>query len=72
LPANIPAILVNNPKGGHMQTFMDKQGGLVATAAVNFFDWFMKGSEEGKAFFNSANSKIKTAGWQVQVKNMKA
>jgi hypothetical protein len=40
-----------------MQTFMDKQGGLVATAAVNFFNWFMKDSEEGKAFFTGASSK---------------
>lgn len=64
-------MLVNNPKGGHMQTFMDKQGGLVATAAVNFFNWFMKDSEEGKAFFTGASSKIKSAGWQVTLKNMK-
>lgn len=54
-----------------MQTFMDKQGGLVATAAVHFFNWFMKDDTTGKEFFTSKESKIAAVGWEVQMKNMK-
>jgi len=68
---SIPAILVNNPKGGHMQTFMDKQGGLVAQAGTAFFDWFLKNSTEGKEYLLGKSSPIAKAGWQVQTKNMK-
>jgi len=70
LAENIPAILVNNPKGGHMQSFMDKQGGLVAKAGVAWFDWMMKNSTEGKEFLLGKGSSIAKAGWQVQTRHL--
>jgi len=70
MPARNPAILVNNPRGGHMQTFMDRQGGLVAKAGVAWFDWMMKNSTSGKEFLLGKNSAISRAGWQVKTKNI--
>jgi hypothetical protein len=66
----VPTVLVNNPKGGHMQTFMDKQGGLVAQAGVAWFDWMLKNSTSGKQFLLSKSSVIGKAGWQVTTRNM--
>jgi hypothetical protein len=61
---------VNNPKGGHMQTFMDKQGGLVAQAGIAWFDWQTKNSTAGKQFLLSKSSPIGKAGWQVSTRNI--
>jgi hypothetical protein len=53
-----------------MQTFMDRQGGLVAKAGVAWFDWMMKNSTSGKEFLLGKNSAISRAGWQVKTKNI--
>lgn len=53
-----------------MQSFMDKQGGLVAKAGVAWFDWMMKNSTEGKEFLLGKGSSIAKAGWQVQVRHL--
>jgi len=71
LPPSIPAVLVNNPKGGHMQDFMTKQGGLVAFAGRSFFDWILKNSTEGREVLLSKSSRLAKAGWQVQNKGFK-
>jgi len=68
LPAKLPALYVNNPKGGHMQDFFSKGGGLVAVAGRSFFDWVFKNSTAGKEMFTSKASKIGAAGWQVKMK----
>jgi hypothetical protein len=70
LPASVPALYVNNPKGGHMQDIMTKQGGLAAQAGRSFFDWILKNSTEGKAMFTNKSSKIMAAGWQVKMKGL--
>jgi len=71
LPAGVPALYVNNPKGGHMQDMMNKSGGLVAVAGRAFLDWVLKNSTEGKEMFTSKTSKILSAGWQVKMKDFK-
>lgn len=69
LPKSVPAILINNPKGGHMQTYMNKQGGLSGKAAVAFFDWLLKKDAKGYEMFTSKTSVIGKAGWEVTMKN---
>jgi len=66
--ASSKAILVNNPKGGHMQDFFTKNGGLIGYAGRSWFDWVLKNSTEGKQNLVGAGSKIKAAGWSVEVK----
>jgi hypothetical protein len=60
---------VDNPSGGHMQSFFEKQGGLVATAATAFFDWKLKGSSAGKNFFVAKTGAIFKSKWTVEFKN---
>jgi len=69
LDSSAKAILVNNPKGGHMQDFFSLNGGLIAFAGRSWFDWILKNSTEGKANL-VGQSKIKTAGWSVAVKGL--
>jgi len=71
LPASVPALYVNNPKGGHMQDFFAKQGGLVAIAGRSFFDWIFKNSTAGSEMFTSKISTIGKAGWEVKSKGFK-
>lgn len=68
----MPALYVNNPKGGHVQDFMTKQGGLVAIAGRSFFDWVLKNSTEGQDMFTSKTSVILRAGWEVKLKLLNA
>ena len=53
-----------------MQSFMDRQGGLVAKAGVAWFDWMMKNSTEVKEFLLGKGSSIAKAGWQVQTRHL--
>jgi len=69
LDASSKAIMVNNPKGGHMQDFFTTNGGLIAFAGRSWFDWILKNSTEGKQNL-LGQSKIKTAGWTVDVKGL--
>jgi len=69
LGAGSKAILVNNPKGGHMQDFFSKNGGLIAFAGRSWFDWILKNSTEGRQNL-VGNSKLKSAGWSVTVKGL--
>jgi hypothetical protein len=71
LPATVPGILVNNPKGGHMQDIMTTQGGLVALAGRSFFDWIFKNSTAGKEALLGKGGKLAAAGWQIESKNFK-
>jgi hypothetical protein len=67
LGAGSKAIMVNNPKGGHMQDFFSKNGGLIAFAGRSWFDWILKNSTEGRQNL-LGSSKLKSAGWSVQTK----
>jgi hypothetical protein len=69
LDSSAKAILVNNPKGGHMQDFFSMNGGLIAFAGRSWFDWILKNSTEGKQNL-VGQSKIKSAGWTVSVKGL--
>jgi hypothetical protein len=62
---------VNNPKGGHMQDFMSKQGGLVAFAGRSFFDWVFKNSTAGQQALLGKGGKLAAAGWQIESKHFK-
>jgi len=61
------AILVNNPKGGHMQDFFSPNGGLIAIAGRSWFDWILKNSTEAKATL-TPSGKLAAAGWTVKMK----
>jgi len=69
LGASSHAILVNNPKGGHMQDFFSNNGGLIAFAGRSWFDWILKNSTEGKQNL-VGGAKLKSAGWSVEVKGL--
>jgi len=70
LDASSNAILVNNPKGGHMQDFFTSNGGLIAYAGRSWFDWILKNSTEGKQNL-VGGAKLKAAGWSVELKGLK-
>jgi hypothetical protein len=67
LPADIPAIVLNNPTGGHMQTYMDENGGIIGTAAVAFYNWQLKGNATAKEFILGASG-LKSLGWDITAK----
>jgi len=65
----IPAMYVDNPSGGHMQSFFEKQGGLVAQAGTAFFEWKLKNSTAGKDYFVQKSGAIFKSKWTVEFKN---
>jgi hypothetical protein len=71
LPANVRAVLVNNPRGGHMKDMMTKQGGLVAVAGRSFLDWVFKNSSDGREMLLGKSSRLARAGWQIKHKGFK-
>ena len=55
---------------GHGGTYMDKQGGKFGKAAVNFFNWQMKGDvAAGALFLKPEASALTTDGWKIESKN---
>jgi hypothetical protein len=52
-----------------MQDFFTNNGGLIAFAGRSWFDWILKNSTEGKQNL-VGGSKLKTAGWTVEVKGL--
>jgi len=52
-----------------MQDFFTTNGGLIAYAGRSWFDWILKNSTEGKANL-VGGSKLKAAGWSVEVKGL--
>jgi hypothetical protein len=67
ISSRVKAILVNNPRGGHMQDFFSANGGLIAHAGRSWFDWILKNSTEGKQNLRPSG-KLASAGWTVKTK----
>jgi hypothetical protein len=55
---------------GHGGTYMEKQGGKFGKAAVNFFNWQMKGdAAAGALFLKPEASGLMADGWKIESKN---
>jgi hypothetical protein len=69
MPSKIPLVKLNLDVG-HGGTYMDKQGGKFGKAAVNFFNWQMKGDAAAGALFLKPEASALTAdGWKIVAKN---
>jgi hypothetical protein len=68
MPSKIPLIKLNLDVG-HGGTYMEKQGGKFGKAAVNFFNWQMKGDVAAGSLFLAPNSALTTDGWKIETKN---
>jgi hypothetical protein len=69
MPSKIPLVKLNLDVG-HGGTYMDKQGGKFGKAAVNFFNWQMKGdAAAGALFLKPEGSTLTADGWKIESKN---
>lgn len=69
MPSKIPTVKLNLDVG-HGGTYMEKQGGKFGKAAVNFFNWQMKGDTAAAALFLKPEvSALAADGWKIEVKN---
>lgn len=67
---HVPAVLVNLPVG-HGGTFMKVNGGAVASAAVDWLEWQLRGDKVAGRTFTGANCRLCGSGeWSIERKQV--